>query len=247
MSLTDEVKSLASDLVGIASIDRYEGSPEHLHPQGLLPQTRSVISIAIPHIMGVLVPQKNRVENFPYQTYGYGWLSNIRLNFVAFELSRFLERQGHITCPYPSFFQGSGAAISNRHAAMLAGLSRFGWSNLAMTPEYGTKQRFVTVMTAAELEPDPILTEDICDKCFKCVDACPMGAISRDEEISYEIAGQTIHMAKLDKGKCCACHAGDGTWFKKANPVFVTFSDGGHCGLCLIHCPKGARQMDLDA
>jgi len=64
----------------------------------------------------------NWVEHYPYQTFGYGWLSSIRLNWVAFEVARFLENQGHLTCPYPSFFQGKKAAISNRHSAVAAGI-----------------------------------------------------------------------------------------------------------------------------
>ncbi len=246
MSFTDEVKSrvldLGADLVGVAPIKRFEGSPEHFHPQRLLPQTKSVISIAIRHLNGVIVPQRNMVENFPYQTYGYGWVSNIRLNWVAFEISRFLEDNGHLTCPFPSFFQGHGAAISNRHAAVLAGVAKFGWHNLAMTPRFGTRQRFVTVMTAAELEPDPMLEDDVCDKCFTCVKACPVGALSSDESTEYELCGKTVTMAKIDKGKCGACHGGEGGGFKPSNPTYVTFSGGGHCGMCLIHCPKGANR-----
>ncbi len=243
MSLTGDVKSLAlelgADLVGVAPVERFDGAPELYHPQGLLPQTESVISIAIRHLHGLLVPQKNRVEHYPYQTYGYGWLSNIRLNWVAFEVARFLEDQGYITCPYPSFFQGKGAAISNRHSAVAAGIARFGWHNLAMSPRFGTKQRFVTVMTSAELEPDPMIDDDLCDMCLECVDACPVGAISRDEATEFEIAGRHVRMARLDKGKCGACHSGKGGGFEDSYPTFVTFSGGGHCGMCLIHCPKG--------
>ena len=243
MSLTDDVKSLAlelgADLIGVAPIERFEGAPQLYHPQGLLPQTKSVISIAIRHLHGLLVPQKDWVEHYPYQTYGYGWLSNIRLNWVAFEVARFLEDQGYITCPYPSFFQGKKAAISNRHSAVAAGVARFGWNNLAMSPKFGTKQRFVTVMTTAKLEPDPMLENDLCDMCLKCVDACPVGAISRDEAVEFEIAGYPVRMAKLDKSKCGPCHSGKGPGFETSYPTFVTFSGGGHCGMCLIHCPKG--------
>lgn len=245
MSFTDDVKSaaleLGADLVGVASIERFEGTPDFYHPQRLLPQTKSVISIAVRHLRGVLIPQQRMVENYPYQTFGYGWLSNIRLNGLAFELSRFLEDRGHVACPFPSFFQGKGAGISNRHAAVLAGLARFGWHNLAMSPRFGARQRFVTVLTTAELEPDPMIEDELGDMCLKCVDACPAGALSRDEAVTYEMAGQTVRMAKLDKGKCCACHDGSGGGFGRANPVHVTFSNGGHCGMCLIHCPKGDR------
>ena len=67
-----------------------------------------------------------------------------------------------------------------------------------MSPKFGTKQRFVTVMTTSELEPDPMIEEELCDSCYKCVDACSEGAISRDEVIEFEIAGHPIHMAKVD-------------------------------------------------
>ena len=243
MRLTDDVKSFileqGADLVGIAPIARFDGAPKLYHPQNLLPQTKSVISIAIRHLHGVLIPQKSWVEHYPYQTYGYGWLSNIRLNWIAFEVSRFLEDQGYITCPYPSFFQGKNAAISNRHAAVAAGVAKFGWNNLAMSPKFGTKQRFVTVMTTAELEPDPMIEDELCDSCHKCVDACPAGAISRDKAVAFEIDGHPIRMAELDREKCGPYHGGKEGGFEASYPTFVTFSGGGHCGMCLIHCPKG--------
>ena len=53
--------------------------------------------------------------------------------------------------------QGKSAAISNWHSAAAAGVAKFGWNNLAMSPGFGTKQRYVTVMTSAELEPDPMI------------------------------------------------------------------------------------------
>lgn len=241
--LTSAMKSFAvlsgADLVGVAPVERFAGASEKYRPERVLPGTRSVVSVAVRHLHGILAPQEGRVEHYPYQLFGYGWLSNIRLNWIAFELARWLEDRGFITCPYPSFFQGVGAALSHRHAAVAAGLAVFGWHNLAMTPRFGTKQRFVTVLTSAELEADPMLAGDLCDRCMRCVDACPAGAISRDESVTFEIAGRTVEMAALDRAKCGPCHAGRGGWFEHSYPDFVTFSPGGHCGLCLARCPKG--------
>ena len=243
MSLTSESKSLAmelgADLVGIAPIERFQGAPDFYHPSNLLPQTQSVISMAIRHLHGVLEPQKGWVEHFPYQTYEYGWLSNIRLNWVAFEVARFLEDCGYITCPYPSFFQGKKQAISNRHSAVAAGIATFGWNNLAMSPRFGAKQRFVTVLTTAKLDPDPMIVDDLCDNCMACVDACPSGALSRDEAVEFEIAGRPVRMAKFDRSKCGPYHSGKEGGFEASYPTFVTFSGGGHCGMCLVNCPKG--------
>ncbi|MBI3945256.1 MAG: epoxyqueuosine reductase [Armatimonadetes bacterium] len=243
MSFTQEMKAFAAqagaDLVGVAPVARYAGAPELFHPQRLLPQTKCVVCIAIRHLHGVLVPQNDRVELYPYQMFGYGWLSNIRLNMVAFEVARFLEDRGYLSCPYPSFHQGDNARLSLRHTAVVAGLATLGWNNLAITPKYGTKQRFVAVLTSAELEPDPMIEDDPCDRCMACANACPVGAIPRDEEIAYEIAGHPVRVAKLDKKKCNDCHLGKGGWFENQYPPFVTFTVAGHCGRCLINCPKG--------
>jgi len=43
-----------------------------------------------------------------------------------------------------------------------AGLGEFGRNNLALTPEYGPRIRFNSVITSAKLEPDPIIKEKLC-------------------------------------------------------------------------------------
>jgi len=242
MSLTEDVRAFAleqgADLVGFASIDRFEGAPDKYDPKRLLPDVKTVISMAIRILDGVTVPQVNGVEHYPYQLMGYGWLSNARLNMVGFEVARMLEDRGHVTLPFPSFFEGKQQSVSNRHAAVAAGIAEFGWHNLAMSPRFGTRQRFVTLLTEAELDADPMLDEGLCDECMVCVEACPVGALSGDEATTFEIAGRTIRMGKVDKGKCCACHAGKGGGFEHSYPTTVTFTAGGHCGRCLLACPR---------
>ena len=75
--------------------------------------------------------------------------------------------------------------FSHRHAATRAGLGEFCLSNIVLTPEFGPRVRFNTVVTNAELEPDPLITEPICKrgKCgFICMKACHMDVISlRDD------------------------------------------------------------------
>ena len=66
------------------------------------------------------------------------------------------------------------------HAATRAGLGEFGYNNLILTKEFGARVRFTSIVTEAELIPDPLITEALClrDKCMLCLDACPMGAIT---------------------------------------------------------------------
>ena len=48
--------------------------------------------------------------------------------------------------------------ISHRHCATRAGLGEFGYNNLVLTKQYGSRVRFNTVVTDAELIPDPLIT-----------------------------------------------------------------------------------------
>jgi len=95
-------------------------------------------------------------------------------------------------------------SFSHRHAAVLAGLGRFGLSNLVLTPEYGPRVRFISVVTTAEIEPDPLIEKEIClyskTGCTKCIDNCPFGALTSPGKI--EVCGLRMPFARLDKDRC---------------------------------------------
>jgi len=71
--------------------------------------------------------------------------------------------------------------FSHRHAATRAGLGEFGLNNIVLTPEFGPRVRFNTIVTNAELDPDPLITEPLCKrgKCgFICMKSCFVEAIT---------------------------------------------------------------------
>lgn len=70
-------------------------------------------------------------------------------------------------------------AFSHRHAATRAGLGEFGYNNIVLTRQFGPRQRWNSIITDAELEPDPLITEPIClrDKCLLCLNTCVAGCI----------------------------------------------------------------------
>ena len=81
-------------------------------------------------------------------------------------------------------FRYTSGPFSHRHAATRAGLGEFGYNNLVLTPEFGPRQRFNSIVTDAELVPDPLITEPIClrDSCRLCLNACIMSCITlRDD------------------------------------------------------------------
>ncbi len=92
-------------------------------------------------------------------------------------------------------FRYTFGPFSHRHAATRAGLGEFGYNNLVLTREFGPRQRFNSIVTDAELTPDPLITEPIClrDKCKLCLKACHMSCLTmRDDPsvVDYRSAGQ---------------------------------------------------------
>jgi epoxyqueuosine reductase len=76
--------------------------------------------------------------------------------------------------------------FSHRHSAVRAGLGEFGLDNIVVTPEYGQRIRFNSVLTTAELNPTPLITKKVClgTKCGKCLRECVhLGVIKHDPEL----------------------------------------------------------------
>jgi epoxyqueuosine reductase len=83
-------------------------------------------------------------------------------------------------------FRYTFGPFSHRHAATRAGLGEFGYNNLVLTREFGPRQRFNSIVTDAELVPDPLITEPIClrDKCKLCLKACIMSCMTVRDDAS---------------------------------------------------------------
>ena len=61
-------------------------------------------------------------------------------------------------------------------------MGAFGWSNLFLTPQYGARQRLISVITEADLPPAQLMTSAadkglylmaFIDFCGKCMHQCP--------------------------------------------------------------------------
>ncbi len=95
-------------------------------------------------------------------------------------------------------FRYTFGPFSHRHAATRAGLGEFGYNNVVLTRQFGPRQRFNSIITDAELVPDPLITEPIClrDACRLCLKACIMQCITlRDDPtvVDYRSVAQDDH------------------------------------------------------
>jgi len=190
-----------------------------------LPGAESVISMGIKYSLGVQLSHRIGMANrrfrhvaFSYRWFGYGQLNMYFLDRAAFLVTRLLEKEGHVAVPIVASgvetMRNLVGPFSNRHAAVAAGIGEFGWNGLCMTHDAGPRARFVSVITTAKLEPDPMCDgPGLCnlDKCRElgkgeliCVRVCPMDAFSTEKSQKLTIGDREFEYALLDKYKCVA-------------------------------------------
>jgi len=208
--LTKAVKekaiSLGANLVGITPMERMENAPQDLHPKRLLPEAVSIISMAYRINRGVQQLHLRGVSPMPFSRFA-GLEPKARLDDMALDLANYLEDMGYISLPIPAnqyYRQDKGyGEISHRHVAMAAGLGRLGRGGFLVTPQYGGAVQLISVLTTADLEPDPMLQEDPCQGCPQpCVSICPVEAIRTDRDRVITMEGKEYRYGWLSYLRC---------------------------------------------
>jgi epoxyqueuosine reductase len=215
-----------ADLVGFAPAERFSTGPEKTRPTYYLPGARSVVSIAIAYPQAISrvwgTYQEEAALPGPYMWFGFSYL-NYELSRVALKIAKVLEAEGYSSLPVPPShtlvqyrfyeeFDRWGRYLgdfSHKHAALASGIGAFGWSNLFLTPNYGARQRLISVITEAPLEYSDLMdSKQVCqpEKCgYACVHTCPIGALDVKEAQEFTMDGKTYRYARLDHFRCRWC------------------------------------------
>ena len=261
---------LRADLVGVANIERFKEAPVKMSPGGVMPSARSVVVMAIHHPdASIELGGKNHPQDIgPYEIqYHMNW----RLDDMSYRMSNFLEDAGYNAVPiassniwryrgYKDLTEQFAPDVSHLHAAVAAGLAEYGYSGLAVTPEFGARVRYVTIVTDAELTPSPLLEPgSVCDSCMICRKECRSGALSKELKgwnvITLE--GKEYRYANKNLWRCSwgehfdidldipLPEVVDEKVIREASIKYGR--RGGEMGSCLRYClPKGLRYWDRD-
>jgi epoxyqueuosine reductase QueG len=210
-----------AELFGVADIARFEGLPPEHNPLSICPEARSVIVLGKRLVRGALRGVEEGTQFSTYSMYGSNWLEQF-LAVATFQTAAFLEDNRWEAVPLmnlPTTMPAMGIAVGQdlpapnvtvdvEHAAVAAGLGEIGYCGILLTPQFGPRQQLQVILTAAELEPDPIWDKPICDRCMEGPKLCPLGAISTTQSHIVMICGKAMPVGEINLAKCAACQNG---------------------------------------
>ncbi len=210
------------DLCGFAPRARFDALDPAHNPFSIFPEGKTVILVGKRILRGTLRGVEEGTNFGDYTYFGSHWLEDDFLSLACYNLVRVIEDEGWEAVPVfpnPTELSPTGVAVRAGapapnvfpdfdYAAVACGIGEIGWNGTVLTPEFGHRQRFHMIITDAELPASELLKESVCDRCGKCADVCPLGAISKTGSETLTVCGKSMAVAKIDYDKCRACKNG---------------------------------------
>jgi len=145
-----------------------------------------------------------------------------KMAFVLACLGEFIRNLG-----YDAIESGNDIALSIP-LAIDAGLGELGRNGLLITPQYGPRVRLCKIFTDLPLEPDKPIefgVKEFCRECKLCAKYCEAGAISMDDEPSFD-------------GVCPSNNPGVLKWYVDVEKCYLFWLENGmSCSTCIKVCP----------
>ncbi|MBD3185029.1 hypothetical protein GF312_22285 [Candidatus Poribacteria bacterium] len=169
-------------LFGVADMTGLE-SEFRISPEAVYEGLKYGISIGY-HLSDRII---EGIDNKPTQMYLFHYKRvNVLLDEVALKVVGYIQNQSYDALPIHAsqISDWSGTMVghvSHKMIARYAGLGWIGRNILLVNPKYGSRVRYVSVLTDMPLKVDGEV-EDNCRSCMRCVAVCPGGAIKEKPE-----------------------------------------------------------------
>jgi epoxyqueuosine reductase len=228
-NIADYLQDRGADLIGFAASEQWAQDghvSDAYRPGSIWPPARSVVVIGLQMPLPIVETTPSVQHRDLYTT------CNRRLDDLAFDLTRRLNRQGHAAIPLSRdgyanihiLIRKPAAAFAHIFSAYYAGLGHIGVNNTILTRPYGPRVRFASVFTNASLPGEAVPPERLCIRCGACVRLCPVQALQIS---SKDLADPDIPVATYNRRACAQ-------WARA-----LTERGCYPCGICIKVCPIG--------
>lgn len=214
--IKQKAKEYGATICGIGDPALFKGDDPQHNPYSILPNAKSIIGFGIKVPRGLYHAMEEQRQYYNYVNLGVKYIDESFAEIFLIKMGSIIENAGYDACLQRSVpgFRVKGDKTTNpevnriyelqfaspveegkpapdviidyNKAAVVCGLGSIGLHNKVIVPKYGTYMRFVFIITDMELEFDEPFKEDLCDKCGKCMNACPGKAISADGLDSWQ-------------------------------------------------------------
>lgn len=194
-------KENLADIVGFASADSFQKDDPIFK---IFPRTKTVIALAFRVLRGIYRGTEEGTTYYQYTTMGVENMEETIMPMAQLKVANFIESEGFTAIPqrrhqqimaeqnstnpevaYDSVYRNKTAENQMNFAdtAVKCGIGEKGLSGAVLTKDFGPMIRYCFILTDAVIEPDEIKEQTLCDKCGKCIKACPGNAISENGEV----------------------------------------------------------------
>ena len=191
-------KANGADLVGFAPAGRFAENDPIFQ---IFPGTKTVIGLAFRILRGIYRGVEEGSTYYQYTTMAVENMEETVMPMAQLQVAMALEAEGFLALPqrrhqqimgqendtnpevaYDAVYRGRTAEVQMDflNAAIACGLGEKGLHGGLLTEPFGPMVRYCFILTDAELTPTQVQQPHLCDKCGKCIKACPGKAISED-------------------------------------------------------------------
>ena len=201
-------KELGATVCGIGRVDE-EKDPQR-DPYMILPNAKCIIGFGFAVPKGLYLTMDNSSQYYTYTNLGVKYFDEEMAEIFLLKIGGMIEDEGYDAClqksvpnlrikgdkttnpevadtyelihavPVEEGKPAPDVIIDFGKAAKACGIGEEGLSGKVINKDHGPFMRYCFIITDMPLECDEPLKEPVCDKCGKCIKACPGNAISEE-------------------------------------------------------------------